>query len=228
MLLDGRRATGWVATDRVQAWHRLRPWQRILVAGLAVDGAETVHASMVERDGAGVLLVGPSGVGKSTTTFACLAAGLRCLGDDTIAIDLGSAEPRGSCVHATVKVSVEQLARFPAFEADSEPIADPARNERALRLGGGPSPLVASSASVAAIAFPRLVERPGSATRPLQPSQAATGLLRNALSLDGDRLGPVFAAMTQLAESVPSFSLEVGRDPASLAAAVEGLLSGGA
>jgi hypothetical protein len=179
---------------------------------------------MVARDGAGVLLTGPSGSGKSTTTFACLDVGLQCLGDDAIAIDLDGSAARASTVHATVKVSVEQLARFPAFEAESDPIEDPARNERALRLGGRVSPLVTPSATIAAIAFPRLADEERSSTRPLAASRAAAELLRNALSVDGERLAPVFAALTGLAQAVPCFTLEVGRNPAGLAAAVESLL----
>jgi hypothetical protein len=230
MLFDtgDARATGWVSSARIQAWHRLRPWQRIFVAALAASGAETVHGSMVARDGRGALLVGPSGVGKSTTTFACLAAGFACLGDDTIAIDLGAGEsgaPRGSCVHATAKVDVDQLARFPAFEAESDLVDDPSRSERALRLGGRPSALVTASATVAAIAFPRLAETRRSTTRQIPRSHGAAGLFRNALSIDGERFEPVFATMTALAEAVPSYTLEVGRDPAGLAAAVEGLLA---
>ncbi|HEY4348826.1 MAG TPA: hypothetical protein VGM80_14675 [Gaiellaceae bacterium] len=229
MLLEPHgRATGWVSSSQVPGWHRLRPWQRIFVAALAADGAESVHASMVARAGAGVLISGPSGTGKSTTTFACLAAGLQCLGDDAIAIDLDGGAPRASTVHATVKVDVVELARYAAFEAQSDPIDDPDRDERALRLGGFPSPLVTGSARVAAIAFPRLVDTPGSRTHPLPASRAATELIRNALSVDGNRLGPVFASMTELAEAVPCFVLEVGRDSAGLAAAVEGLIDAAA
>jgi hypothetical protein len=229
MLLDARegRATGWVSSARVQAWHRLRPWQRIFVAALAASGAETVHGSMVARDGRGVLLVGPSGVGKSTTTFACLAAGFACLGDDTIAIDLGAGAggaARGSCLHATAKVDVRQLERFPDLEAGSDAVDDPSRNERALRLGGPQSHLVTPSAAVAAIAFPRLADSVESTTRPAARSHAAAALFRNALSIDGDRFGPVFNAMTALAEAVPSYTLDVGHDPSRLAAEVERLL----
>ena len=165
-----------------------------------------------------------AGAGSRRRRSRAAPPGSQCLGDDAIAIDLDGSAPRASTVHATVKVSVDQLARFPAFEAASDPIDDPARNERALRLGGRVSPLVTASASLAAIAFPRLADEERSTTRPLAASRAAAELLRNALSIDGDRLGSVFAALTGLAQAVPCFTLEVGRDQSGLAEAVESLL----
>jgi hypothetical protein len=43
-----------------------------------------VHASAVVRDGAALLLTGPSGRGKSTLTWAAAGAGLRILADDIV------------------------------------------------------------------------------------------------------------------------------------------------
>ena len=221
---ETRVATGWVAADRVPAWHRLRPWQRVFVSALAGSGIESVHAAMVARDGRGVLLPGQNGAGKSSTTFACLAAGLRFLGDDAIAVELGDAPPIGNTVHAVAKLSVDGLARFPELAAVSERHDDPDAEERAIRLAGG-SPLVARSASVSAIAFPRLVDSELSAVHPLAPVRAATELFGASLSLEPWRVGEAFGALSDLAAQAPAFTLEVGRDPASLAETVAGLLA---
>ena len=54
-----------------------------------------MHSAAVEVDGRGVLLIGASGAGKSTTAMACAAAGLGFLGDDLCLVD-----PRSRTVHS--------------------------------------------------------------------------------------------------------------------------------
>ena len=58
------------------------------IASWAVDkGLFPAHAAAVEFNGRGVLLVGESGMGKSTTSLACALAGAGLLGDDLCIID---------------------------------------------------------------------------------------------------------------------------------------------
>ncbi|HEX2080339.1 MAG TPA: hypothetical protein VHG08_21740 [Longimicrobium sp.] len=45
---------------------------------------EPLHAAAVVRGGTALLLAGPSGVGKSTLTYAALRSGLRVLSEDTV------------------------------------------------------------------------------------------------------------------------------------------------
>jgi hypothetical protein len=229
VLLDweSRHAVGWVAAGGLTAFQRNRPWQSLLTAALAREGVETVHAAMAARDGAGVLLTGPDGSGKSTTTFACLAAGLEILGDDAICLERrpGARTVTAHALHAVAKLSVDGLAAFPELAAETERYEDPARDERALRLGAGArSGRAVPSASLAALAFPRLGAGQASAVRPLAGSRAAPALLQQALSAEPGRLERVFETLTEVAASVPAFALEVGRDPAGLAAAVDEIL----
>ena len=79
--------------------------------------------------------------------------------------------------------------------------------------------------TIAAIAFPRLVDSELSAVRPLAPVRAATELFGASLSLEPWRVGDAFGALSDLAAQAPAFTLEVGRDPARLAETVAGLLS---
>ena len=221
--LDRHRRTvvGWVAASRLPPWHRLRPWQALLIPALADAGVETVHASMVARGDRGVLLPGPNGSGKSTTAVACLAAGLELLGDDAIAVDESG---RGHTIHAVAKLSRAGLARHPALEALSERYDDPAEDERWIRLRALGPARATPSATIGALAFPRIVDRDESLVTAMRPAKAASELLRNALSATPERIAGCFATLTALATSVPAYGLEVGRDQDSLAAAVTALL----
>lgn len=49
-------------------------------------GTATVHASCVALDGRGVLILGPSGSGKSSLALALMAFGARLVSDDRVAL----------------------------------------------------------------------------------------------------------------------------------------------
>ena len=52
-----------------------------------------VHASCAARDGAGVLLLGPPGAGKSDLLLRLLGNGFQLVADDRVELDGGNASP---------------------------------------------------------------------------------------------------------------------------------------
>lgn len=85
--------------------------------------AQLVHAGAMAKDGAGVLITGQSGSGKSTSCLNLLRAGYDYLGDDYVWIELGIA-PQVFTLYQTAKIEPENLeARF----ADWKPFI---RNKR--------------------------------------------------------------------------------------------------
>jgi hypothetical protein len=71
-----------------------------------------VHAAAVGFHGAGALLVGRGGAGKSTTALACLLNGLDYIGDDYIALSTEK-NPMGHHVYRGCKISDEALLKLP-------------------------------------------------------------------------------------------------------------------
>lgn len=55
----------------------------------------TIHASAVEIDGRGLLILGPSGSGKSSLTLALMGQGARLVADDRVIL-----EAQGRCLVA--------------------------------------------------------------------------------------------------------------------------------
>lgn len=55
--------------------------------------AAVLHASCVARDGAGVLLLGPSGSGKSDLALRLIGRGFALVGDDQIIVSNGIVRP---------------------------------------------------------------------------------------------------------------------------------------
>ena len=60
-----------------------------------VQGLVPLHAACVGQAGRGVLLMGPSGVGKSTLVLQCLLAGLDFLAEDSVLVRPGGLEATG-------------------------------------------------------------------------------------------------------------------------------------
>lgn len=61
----------------------------LLAIALARNGAAMVHSGGVARDGSGILLAGPGGVGKTSLALTLLGRGLRYLGDDHVVLSGG-------------------------------------------------------------------------------------------------------------------------------------------
>jgi hypothetical protein len=82
---DALFAYAWV-TERTVADHTWFRWfylESMVGATLAQRHVVPMHAACVERNGIGVLLWGPSGMGKSTLSYACARAGWTFVADDS-------------------------------------------------------------------------------------------------------------------------------------------------
>jgi hypothetical protein len=81
---DALFAYAWVTEATVADRPRFRWFFLDSLAGstLAQRHAVPMHAGCVERNGAGVLLWGPSGMGKTTLSFACARSGWTFIADD--------------------------------------------------------------------------------------------------------------------------------------------------
>jgi hypothetical protein len=93
---DALFAYAWV-TERTVADHSWFRWFYLdAMAGTTLAQRHTVpmHAACVERNGIGVLLWGPSGMGKSTLSYACARAGWTFVADDSTILP----QNRGDCV----------------------------------------------------------------------------------------------------------------------------------
>jgi HPr kinase/phosphorylase len=85
----------WPATRRkpARAGSRVAPKALTGVVHRATFGAAmstSIHASCVELDGVGILLRGPSGMGKSDLALRLIDGGARLVADDRVALEAGN------------------------------------------------------------------------------------------------------------------------------------------
>ena len=225
--LEGPRIVGCVLQrSRMHLHERARPLEWPLRFWLRSIGLPVLHAGLVARDGAGVLIAGPAGAGKSTLSLACLDAGMDFLSDDKIGLEAtGPGAFVGHRLYRSILASVDVLEHFPH-------LAPNARRRETDELGKAilmasdlfPERLAASS-RIAAVVLPRL-DRSASAPR-LRPARRAEAMIRmlpNCLPLYPSWDREDFARLGELLEGVPVYWLEVGGPPALLPPLVESAL----
>lgn len=220
-----RRGVFWVsAAERVPWYERAAPLRSVLHWALGAPGRHLAHAGVIAREGAGVLLAGKGGSGKSTVSLLCLCAGFDYLGDDYVLLST-EGEPTAFSLYATAKVVPEGLVRVPALVGTVHGARGPEEQKLVLDVGSRFPERMRSDAAVTAVVLPRIV--PGGPTR-LRRTSAAHGLRTLAPSsilqlpyVQTDAL----ASMAALVASVPTYALDLGPDVSNVPELVGGLIA---
>jgi hypothetical protein len=201
MLWDDERrlACCWFAgLPGVTRWDRAAPLRTALHYALAAPDRQLVHGAAVGEAGRGVLLAGPGGSGKSTTTLACLRAGLQVVGDDYSAIQLTDGRARAWNLYRSIKVG----DRGPGDRDD----------RRTLILGedlpGEPTEVL----DLAGVLLPRVTGRASSALIAARPVEALTALAPSTLLQAPQEDRPSFGLLPALARGLPTYHLHLGAD----------------
>jgi hypothetical protein len=97
---------------RLPGWTAAAPFRTLLSWWLTAHDAQLIHGAVVGTADGGVLIVGKGGVGKSTTSLSCLAAGFRFVGDDYVVL-AGGERPTAFCLYQTAKLDPAAAEHFP-------------------------------------------------------------------------------------------------------------------
>jgi len=112
----GRQGYFWVEdAGQLSIYERAAPVQTLFHWALGEFGWQIVHAAAVGNESGGVLLIGSTGAGKSTTALSCLAQeGLRFLSDDKCLVRL-EPQPQAFALFSSAKIKGDMLPRLPHF-----------------------------------------------------------------------------------------------------------------
>jgi hypothetical protein len=189
-------------------------------------GVQLLHAGLIASRGAGVLLPGESGTGKSTTSLASLAQGLEYLGDDFIGIerqpDLRFA---GHSIYNTACITRENLVRFPELRAHAVDEGLPDEEKPILFLTEVYPDRMRTRASIDAIALVR-IRQERTEVRPARRPEALRALAASTLHTVVPRPGrEALEMMGELVERVPAYWLLLGPDLRDMRPGIEQIVS---
>jgi hypothetical protein len=180
-----------------------------------------MHAAGVGAGGTGVLLAGAGGSGKSTTTAACVLAGLQTTGDDFVVVD--PIRRHAHPIYDTIKLDESSLADWRHAVANP---GRPADQKARLHLAQSrPDALARGGLALRAILLPTVTGATQSAIVPVSAAEAMRALAPSTMFLLRGGAAVSMRKITALLRALPAFRLGLGRDPMEAADAVAGFLA---
>jgi hypothetical protein len=226
-VLDSERDEAWYwvgDAGRIPYWEEATPIRFLLDWWLRDRGVHQLHAGAVGTADGGVLLVGKSGSGKSTSTLACLQSDLLYAGDDYVAVGTGP-KPYVHSLYSSGKVEPDHVERLP-FLLPAVSNQDQLDQEKAVVYVHEHWPLnITPGFPLLALLAPRVVPGLGE-SRTVEISRAAglAALAPSTVFQLHTRGQQVLSSISRLLETTPCFELQLGSDIASIPQAVSSLL----
>ena len=221
-MLDRDRGTleVWIIDgSRLTSGERARPGQFLLTVWLADHGIEVVHSGVVSHEGKGALFAGMSGAGKSSSTMACVEAGLGFLGDDFIGIERCDGRLVAHSLFATCSLVPENLQRFPGLGDGSWVVKDDKTIVSIARLA--PDQMV-RIVPVHAVLLPRVTGSHG--VDRAAPRDALLRLAPSSIVRRPVPAGRLLRVLRELATEVPAWWIDCGSDSSQIATDVRSVL----
>lgn len=207
-------------------WELGSPFRFLLHPWFASRGLQYIHAAAVGDERGAVLLVGPGGSGKSTTSLLCAAAGMNFAGDDYCLADAATGWVH-SLYGSGKLVGEEDLERFPSLRGR-------ATNSDGFERGGDGKALVmlhdvwpdrmVEGMPIRALAIPRITGRTATSIKPASAVEVLLALMPSTVGQLPEANGGDCERLLALVRSCPTYTLALGTDPAGITSAVASLL----
>jgi hypothetical protein len=225
-LLDSASGRGhWWLRDAATApyYERAAPFKHVLQWWIADRGGAMLHSAAVGIDGAGLLIAGPSGSGKSSSALACVDAGFSFASDDYVLIDAAH-PPSAHMAYATAKVLRSSLARHVHLAPHFRNLAR--EDEKPMLFVHELAPnRIGSALSLGAVVLPVVAHRATTGLSPIRPAEMLRALAPSSVMLFPLAGDAAFRRMADLCRELPCWRAELADDPADVAGALRELLA---
>lgn len=202
--------------DHLPDWERAAPLRSALNWILRQQDIHLLHSAAVAEDGAGALLLGAGGAGKSTAALRCQQAGMDFLGDDICAVQ-ASPTPRVFNVYGTAKTVWSDLERFAAFQPLL--VSKPDSLKAVYTLNRAGSHYITQSTNISVLL---LLDRslPVGSLRRTKPAKTVAIAAATTTSFLPGNGGTMLSALADIARSLPVLRISLSEDPQEVAALV--------
>lgn len=222
-LLDRSQAVGFYWIDSpcsLRAYERAAPLKVLLHWWLRTRCLTLIHAGAVGNADGAVLIVGKSGAGKSTTTLACLDAGLRYLSDDRCLLGLAPI-PQAYCIYNSAKLHPAQMERFPTWRAHVDNPEESATEKALLYLQQLAPWQLALHLPIRALLLANVAGTRQTTLAPISRMRLLRDFVTSTLVYQPGAVQAEVAMMTTLVRQTPCYQLNLGRDLAGIPPVVE-------
>lgn len=202
---------------------RSAPMRGIFNWWMARNGRQLVHAAAVGTDAGAVLIVGRGGSGKSTTSLACLSAGMRYVSDDYCLVGLEDG-PRAYSLFRTAKLYAHNLHRLPHMASEVINESRLSFEKGVLVLGEQYDAQVTAELPIRAILVPAVKDRDEPVIRPIARPLALAAIAPSTLLQLSSTRADSMRTMGALVRAVPTYSIELCRDVTRIPPAIRQLL----
>jgi hypothetical protein len=199
------RGLFWVRSAKdLPEWEFGAPLRNILTWAFLDRGLHIVHAAGVGVADKGVMISGPGGAGKSTTTAVCLQAGFKTTGDDYCVIS-PSQPPQIYSLYGMMKLVPGALGTTSMFDSR---LTEP-RSDGKVHFDIASS--MTTSLTITEILFTQVGVRTLDPVA-LTPKEALLRLIPSTWAQTALPQKELLHSLSGLAQSIRSFQLEVGPD----------------
>lgn len=213
----------WIdSSDGLPYWTRSSPLRTLFHWVMELHGRQLVHGAVVGTDAGGVLVMGKGGVGKSTTSLACLDAGMRFAGDDYVIVGLDP-EPTAWSLYCTAKLAPDQLTAFPGLQSVATP-SRPGDEKTVVILHPAHADRFAPSLPLRWLLTPGFGDQADSGFEPIAPVALHHAAAFTTMSQLPHAGAHTHDFMGRLVHALPGARLRLGRDVHSTPATLRALL----
>jgi hypothetical protein len=193
---------------------------------LSSRGLLPVHGAALGTSEGGVLLVGKSGSGKSTTTLANLGSEMMYAGDDYVGVAL-EPSPWVHSLYGTGKLEAVSIRTLLPHLLPLAANPDEIESEKAvLYVREHFGRQMTSGFPLSAILVPRLgLGQRDHRIREISRAEAFAALAPNTMIELRTAGGAEFAAMSRLVHAVPCYGIELGTDVSSIPQTIRSFLA---
>ena len=227
---DGRAGTvsGYIG-DRaaLPSWQRAEPLRAPLNWVLRGPRRALAHAAGLgnRESGAGLLIGGPGGSGKSTTALSWLLAGGDFAGDNYVLVDLdGPGGPTAAPIYTNAKADAHAMSMLPELVSVARPGDKTLHGKSVLDVRDLRPDQPAGPIRITAIVISRVSGETEPAVRRISGASALKSLAPSSLlQLPGEAAG--FAVLASLIRNLPCFEIDLARDSDANVDALDRILS---